>query len=494
MSNTVDGKILPDNKIPQLKEMLEEIKVDFLEGKVPKFDRIIADKSDMRYYIYVMLIAILQWFNDAPEMSLQEKKDSFKIFKPFESTEDNRLKFALDVTDPGTYSVQVLFQTNFGNPGNRIYRITFGIKNGNKYIYIFDNPFDHVDIVGIDEEEDANGNYIVKASEMTPNALATRIANRIRGQCDNCDELPPNFFKIAFLGKARLGPNWGNCEITNIQNLVYGILTGIVAANEINEKHRKFAVVSGGFSGSKAANWVAKEADEHKENADVAPERVNALRQISGEKWNEDLIKWRREGKEGEIAEGPVGITRLAYQKAKYNFKMPAGSIICEAGESDKHSNPSFELIYGKNWGDDTPALAHFSDAGVFCAPFGAWTDVEILNFVKIGKPACIYFDPCNYPKNSWQNQLFDTKVYNLYHDGDQYSINILQSQRKIVNFLLDAEDVKAKSREKIKNGGRRKRRKTRRKIRKHKKKHRRRKSTRKHKKKRKRRRRTRKR
>ena len=266
-----------------------------------------------------------------------------------------------------------------------------------------------------------------------------------------------------------------------------------MAANEVNNKKRKFAVVSGGFSGSKAANWTADDEENTEEKEGEGQlEAPLPLRQISGEKWNEDLGKWRRGGKEGEIAEGPVGITRLAYQKAKYNFKIPAGSIICEAGMSDKHSNPSFELIYGKNWGDDTPALAHFSDAAVFCAPFGAWTEIEILNLVKIGKPACIYFDPCNYAEDSWQNQLFGSKVYNLYHDGIQYSINILQSQRKIVNFLLDAEDNKQRELSAIKIGGRRKRRKTRRKTRKHKKKHHRKKSTRKHKKTRKKRRRTR--
>ena len=127
MSNTVDGKIMRNDK--ELKEMLSRIETEFLEGKTPPM--LIDDKSDMVYDIEKMLVAIVLWFNDAPKMSLQEKKHGFKRFLPHESKQDNRLKFALDITNDNNYSIQVLFQTNFGTLDNEIYRITFGIKNGN---------------------------------------------------------------------------------------------------------------------------------------------------------------------------------------------------------------------------------------------------------------------------------------------------------------------------------------------------------------------------
>ena len=64
---------------------------------------------------------------------LAEMKKGFEKFKPYESKEDNRLKFALDVTNKNNYSVQVLFQTDFGTMNNKIYRIIFGVKKNERY-------------------------------------------------------------------------------------------------------------------------------------------------------------------------------------------------------------------------------------------------------------------------------------------------------------------------------------------------------------------------
>lgn len=92
------------------------------------------------------------------------------------------------------------------------------------------------------------------------------------------------------------------------------------------------------------------------------------------------------------------GITRAGYDVPRRMGKETY-VIMCEAGVYDSHKEATAKSIYGKQWGDDTPGLSSASDGAIIARNipagkgFGAWTSVEIANFVKQDKPVAI-LDP----------------------------------------------------------------------------------------------------
>lgn len=97
---------------------------------------------------------------------------------------------------------------------------------------------------------------------------------------------------------------------------------------------------------------------------------------------------------------GGYGITRSGYELAKY-YEKPVVTIMCNAGLPDSHENSDAKGLYGMHWGDDTPALTLMADCGIFIAPFGAWTDIELALFIHRKKPAVIFF-----PRELMSNQF----------------------------------------------------------------------------------------
>lgn len=86
------------------------------------------------------------------------------------------------------------------------------------------------------------------------------------------------------------------------------------------------------------------------------------------------------------------GITRSGYEMAKH-FEKPSVVIMCNAGLVDSHMNADAKGLYGVHWGDDTTALSVMADAGIFIAPFGAWTYIELASLTYRNKPVAIYFN-----------------------------------------------------------------------------------------------------
>lgn len=86
------------------------------------------------------------------------------------------------------------------------------------------------------------------------------------------------------------------------------------------------------------------------------------------------------------------GVTRSGYELAKH-FEKPSVVIMCNAGVADSHEHTDALGLYGMHWGDDTEVLSLMADAGIFIAPFGAWTYIEIALLSHRQKPIVIYFD-----------------------------------------------------------------------------------------------------
>jgi hypothetical protein len=92
------------------------------------------------------------------------------------------------------------------------------------------------------------------------------------------------------------------------------------------------------------------------------------------------------------------GVTRAGFDVPKSRNKQTL-VIMCRAGIADAHQTADAMSIFGRQWGDDTPALSTASDAAVFIRHipaekvYGKWTEVEIANFVYRKKPLVI-LDP----------------------------------------------------------------------------------------------------
>ena len=74
-------------------------------------------------------------------------------------------------------------------------------------------------------------------------------------------------------------------------------------------------------------------------------------------------------------------------------------SVMPKSGLGDPNENPDFRIICGNNWGDDSPSLTQLADIGFFYYPFGAWTDLELINIKDQKKQCAIY-----YPKAAYSN------------------------------------------------------------------------------------------
>lgn len=112
---------------------------------------------------------------------------------------------------------------------------------------------------------------------------------------------------------------------------------------------------------------------------------------------NLDHVAYMTGGYRGESG-NCYGVTRAGFDVPKAKG-LETLVIMCRAGAADSHQSASAMSLYGKQWGDDTPALTTAADAGVFFRNipkgkiFGRWTNVEIANFVHRGKSFLI-IDP----------------------------------------------------------------------------------------------------
>lgn len=71
------------------------------------------------------------------------------------------------------------------------------------------------------------------------------------------------------------------------------------------------------------------------------------------------------------------GYTRIGYERAK-DLKAYTLVVMPEAGAKDSHNYVDAKDIFGKMWGDDTPALVGIADAAMVFAWYGSWTKIEI--------------------------------------------------------------------------------------------------------------------
>jgi hypothetical protein len=141
------------------------------------------------------------------------------------------------------------------------------------------------------------------------------------------------------------------------------------------------------------------------------------------------------------------GTVRIGYDIPKEkNFKTMA---IFPRVADDIHIGADAKGIYGFNWGEDTPALAFFSDIGIMFGIFGAWSEIELLYFSKLNRPICIYFDYILY-KNIFDNKNdfeIELKKYNfntieeigkyiVKGDGYIYEIPVFFNISKVNDFI----------------------------------------------------------
>ncbi|MGI0119624.1 hypothetical protein [Zooshikella sp. RANM57] len=71
------------------------------------------------------------------------------------------------------------------------------------------------------------------------------------------------------------------------------------------------------------------------------------------------------------------GYTRIGYERAK-DLETYTLVVLPEAGAKDSHNFVDAKDIFGKMWGDDTPALVGVADAAMVFAWYGSWTKIEI--------------------------------------------------------------------------------------------------------------------
>lgn len=113
------------------------------------------------------------------------------------------------------------------------------------------------------------------------------------------------------------------------------------------------------------------------------------------------------------------GVTRAGFDVPK-SRSMETLVVMCEAGVGHAHQTSTSKTIYGKHWGDDTPGLVATSDVAIFIRNvpegknFGAWTDVEIANFLYHTKGVAI-LDPTlseiDFPTGETEEVFFEKKI-----------------------------------------------------------------------------------
>ncbi|WP_299684408.1 hypothetical protein [uncultured Dokdonia sp.] len=113
------------------------------------------------------------------------------------------------------------------------------------------------------------------------------------------------------------------------------------------------------------------------------------------------------------------GVTRAGFDVPK-SRSMETLVVMCEAGVGHAHQTSTSKTIYGKHWGDDTPGLVATSDVAIFIRNvpagknFGAWTEVEIANFLYHNKGVAI-LDPTlsetDFPTGETEEVFFEKKI-----------------------------------------------------------------------------------
>lgn len=93
-------------------------------------------------------------------------------------------------------------------------------------------------------------------------------------------------------------------------------------------------------------------------------------------------------GYKGE-ADGKYGATRAGYDIIKEK-SIDSLVIMPRAGEKDSHINVDVKNIVGEMWGDETKALVAAIDAAIVFEPHGLWTEIEVANMKRQGKPYCM--------------------------------------------------------------------------------------------------------
>ena len=109
------------------------------------------------------------------------------------------------------------------------------------------------------------------------------------------------------------------------------------------------------------------------------------------------------------------GVTRAGFEVPKRQFLYTL-MIMCKAGAYDRNQAPKALDFVGQHWGDDTQGLVQASDGAIFLRNipegrnYGAWTELEIANFVHFKKPLVI-LDP-SIEKSSKTEVYFGEEVF----------------------------------------------------------------------------------
>lgn len=91
------------------------------------------------------------------------------------------------------------------------------------------------------------------------------------------------------------------------------------------------------------------------------------------------------------MEDGVYGSTRGGYDACKFFLKETVRLVVMPNIKSNDHHTQVHALdLYGKTWGDDTPALIGAADAVVVFAPYGLVTELEIATALKQNKPVVI--------------------------------------------------------------------------------------------------------
>ena len=304
----------------------------------------------------------------------------------FESKKDNRLKFSLDFFNKKTncYAYQVLLQTDFSTVKNNIIRVCIFKEKPDGNIFVITNP-DPTSVFKITTSEQVE--FIKTAEEKEKHIIAEYEKKHVVKDDFIKSQMPI----IALLGAARKEGDWD-------KNIIYQNIEMIVS--EILIRYCNIGFITGGYKGSKGIRKNPKQ-----------------------------LLETLH----------PVGVTRAGYDIPKKYLKY-TGVTVCEAGSKDSHVNPNFKCIFGKNWGDDTPALEYISDIAIFNAPFGAWTDLELLNFAVNKKKCFIYFNDVEYinkfGRADWlSTYLADTYILN--YNDERFEFPIYKTNQ-LINMVDD--------------------------------------------------------
>ena len=134
------------------------------------------------------------------------------------------------------------------------------------------------------------------------------------------------------------------------------------------------------------------------------------------------------------------GVTRAGFEIPKRYF-IDTLIIMCKAGAYDRNQAPEALDFVGQHWGDDTQGLVQASDGAIFLRNipegrnYGAWTELEIANFVHFKKPLVI-LDP-SIDKTSKIEVYFGKDVY-VYREAEDAVAHLDER-------LPSKEDLKAR-------------------------------------------------